>query len=251
MTNERLRSQIGAAGLSVADLAHRIEVDTKTVERWITKERLPHRRHRTTTAELLGVDEAYLWPAVLDDVRTKSASEAELVTLYPHRGAVPDHLWATLINGAEDSVDILVYAGLFLVDSHQEGFTKTLAAKARRGTRARFIVGDPGSEAVERRGLEEGIGDSPASRIRLTLEALVGWNETEGLELRMHTTPLYNSIYRFDDDMLVNVHAYGSQAPHSPVMHLKRIPGGRMFDHFLRSFERVWESAVPATTATT
>src|SRR6266511_5006131 len=27
--------------------------------------------------------------------------------------------------------------------------------------------------------------------------------------IRLHDTPLYNSIYRFDDELLVNVHVYG------------------------------------------
>ena len=29
----------------------------------------------------------------------------------------------------------------------------------------------------------------------------------EAVELRLHDTPLYNSVYRLDDEMLVNVHA--------------------------------------------
>jgi hypothetical protein len=47
-----------------------------------------------------------------------------------------------------------------------------------------------------------------------------------GVELRLHTTTLYNSIYRFDGDMLVNAHAYGSPAAQSPVLHLRHLPGG-------------------------
>jgi 8-oxo-dGTP pyrophosphatase MutT (NUDIX family) len=48
------------------------------------------------------------------------------------------------------------------------------------------------------------------------------------------------SIYRFDDDMLVNAHVYGAPAAHSPVLHLRRLPGGRLVDHYQASFERVW-----------
>jgi hypothetical protein len=64
-----------------------------------------------------------------------------------------------------------------------------------------------------------------------------------GVELRFHATTLYNSIYRFDDDMLVNIHVYGAPAAHSPVLHLRRLPGGQLFDHYQASFERVWEQA--------
>ncbi len=59
----------------------------------------------------------------------------------------------------------------------------------------------------------------------------------------MHDTTLYASLFRFDDDMLVNTHVYGAPAAQSPVLHLRRVPGGRMFDHHAASIERVWTSA--------
>ncbi len=89
MANERLRGCIAAAQLSIGDVAGRLSVDRKTVERWISTGRLPHRRHRELVAALLRAEESYLWPEVLDGDRVKSASEAELVALYPNRGAVP------------------------------------------------------------------------------------------------------------------------------------------------------------------
>jgi hypothetical protein len=65
------------------------------------------------------------------------------------------------------------------------------------------------------------------------------------VEVRFHATTLYNSIYRFDNDLLVNAHVYGAPAAHSPVLHLRRLPGGRLVDHYQASFERVWEQAHP------
>ena len=64
--------------------------------------------------------------------------------------------------------------------------------------------------------------------------------DVAGVELRLHDTTLYNSIFRVDDDMLVNMHTYGAQAAQSPVMHVRRMAGGRLFPHYLDSFERVW-----------
>jgi hypothetical protein len=46
---------------------------------------------------------------------------------------------------------------------------------------------------------------------------------------------------------LVNAHAYGAPAAQSPVLHLRQLPGGRLFEHYLASFDRVWELAKPAT----
>jgi hypothetical protein len=32
------------------------------------------------------------------------------------------------------------------------------------------------------------------------------------------------------------------------VLHLRRLPGGRLFDHYQASFERVWEQANAGST---
>ena len=97
MPNERLRHAIAATGLTLGEVAGKVEVDPKTIERWIAKDRVPHRSHRWAVASLLGSDEAYLWPGLIDDGRTQSASLAEFVYLYPHRGAVPAALWSALV----------------------------------------------------------------------------------------------------------------------------------------------------------
>lgn len=248
MSNERLRSQIAAAGLTIESLARQVEVDSKTVERWISQDRLPHRRHRLRTVEVLSADEGYLWPSVIEDIRTKSASLAEFVNLYPHRGAVPEDLWNRLIDSSHDCIDVLVYAGLFLVDNHPD-LAEALALKAKRGTRIRLLFGDPDSEVVKQRGDEEGIGEGLAARIRLSLKALATLSEAPGIDLRLHTTCLYSSLYRFDETVLVNIHVFGSPAPQNPVLHLQRVPGGRLFDHFMRAFDRVWEDAQPLSVA--
>jgi transcriptional regulator with XRE-family HTH domain len=246
MSNERLRTQIAAAGLTVQDLARRVEVDPKTIERWVTKDRLPHRRHRWTTSHLLDVDEGYLWPQVLDDPQTQSATQAEFVTLYPHRGSIPSDLWTSLIDSATDSIDVLVYAGLFLLDGQPDLLSK-LEAKAEEGTKTRLLLGEPGSTAIEERAEQEGIGSAMAARINLSLDALKPILGVPGIELRLHTTTLYNSIYRFDQHLLVNTHVYGAPAPHNPVMHLRRVPGGRLFDHYIGSFDRVWATGTEIT----
>jgi hypothetical protein len=98
-----------------------VGVDVKTVERWISKSRLPYRAHRTATATLLRTTEAYLWPDVLDDPRTTSASRA-----------VQKDLWMQLIEAAEARIDVLVCAGLFLPDGHPE-LAKVLVSKAEQG----------------------------------------------------------------------------------------------------------------------
>lgn len=129
MANERLRAAISAKGETIQSVAQHVGVDPKSVERWITTDRTPHRGHRWKAASFLGADEVYLWPTV--EKQAETASTSELVTYYPHRGAVPASLWSSLIERATDQVEILVYAGLFLFDSHPD-LPYQLAEKAGR-----------------------------------------------------------------------------------------------------------------------
>lgn len=142
MANERLRASIAGAGLTLTDVADHVGVDPKTVHRWISTERTPHRTHRWSTAKLLGKDEAYLWPEIMKDNRILAASEAELVRLYPHRGAVSHETWKSLTEDAQDSIDMLVYAGLFMPDNNPD-LAMTLIKKAKDGVRVRILMGDP------------------------------------------------------------------------------------------------------------
>ncbi|MFF4390566.1 XRE family transcriptional regulator [Streptomyces sp. NPDC001552] len=165
MANERLRASISANAATIQSVALQVGVDPKTVERWITTDRTPHRTHRWKTATFLGVDEVYLWPSIARQAETASASE--LVTYYPHRGVVPVDLWSSLIDNAVSHVEVLVYAGLFLFDGHPE-LAERLSRKARAGAQVRILLGNPTSEVLRQRGEEEGIGADLAARARMT-----------------------------------------------------------------------------------
>ena len=246
MPNQRLREAIVARGFTLATVAERVAVDPKTVERWIATDRVPHRTHRGAVASLVGIDETFLWPALLDSDRSLRHADDELVNLYTNRGAVPPQVWDSLVDGATATIDALVFAGLFLTDGGPQ-LSEALIKRARGGVKVRVLLGDPESEAVAIRGVEEGIGAGLAARIRISSIYLREAAETDGVELRWHATTLYNSIYRFDDSMLVNTHAFGFPASQNPVLHLRRTPSGRLFDHYLHSFDKVWATAIPHT----
>ena len=65
----------------------------------------------------------------------------------------------------------------------------------------------------------------------------------ENIEIRLHRTVLYNSIYRADGQFLVNQHTYGIPAAQAPVFCLCDADG-EMAALYLESFERVWASAM-------
>jgi hypothetical protein len=54
------------------------------------------------------------------------------------------------------------------------------------------------------RGLEEGIGDAMPAKVRNALALYRPLCAVPGVEIRLHRAVLYNSIYRVDDQLLVN-----------------------------------------------
>lgn len=237
--NEALRGAMAAAGLEQLDIAARLSVDPKTVERWIAG-RIPHPRSRAAVARLVGVDEGRLWPAANDGAR-RGRFGGEVRAIYPDRSAVPRTVWLGLFERAESEVCILVYSGLFLAEDSR--VTRLLAEKARTGVRVRVLLGDPDSVEVAQRGTDEGIGESMAARVRNALALLSGVAGFEDVQVRLHRTVLYNSIYRADDEMLVNTHIYGVGGSGAPVLHLCRTGESSMVSTYIASFERVWSES--------
>lgn len=243
MANERLRAALLERGITPDDLANAIEVDVKTIERWITKGRTPYRRHRYAVAAYLKIEETYLWPDALSPEQAAGASESEILNVYPHRWTIPNELWRRVFESATEEIGMLVYSGTFI--SEDSGVLRVFQAKADAGVRVRLLLGDPDSDEVARRGADEGNGELMAAKIKTALHMLTSLRRIEGIEFRLHGTTLYNSIYRADDQLLVNTHLYGMPASVAPVLHLRRVAGGSMVSNYLDSFERVWDSATP------
>jgi hypothetical protein len=246
MPNERLRAALLERGITPAALGEELGVDHKTVERWISG-RVPYRRHRYAVASRLRLDEVYLWPDALPRELVGTASESEILAVYPHRWEVPRDAWERLFAAAEAEIGVLVYSGLFLAED--TGIQKILADKVAAGVRLRILLGDPGSPQVADRGVDEGMDDAMAAKIRNALVLYRPLRRAASAEFRFHQTVLYNSIYRADDQLLVNTHIYGVAAAHAPVWHLRRVAGGEIMSTYLESFERVWDSALPISEA--
>jgi ADP-ribose pyrophosphatase YjhB (NUDIX family) len=226
MPNDRLREALLRSGLDVDAVAKALDVDRKTVERWITKGRTPYPKYRHKIATMTRETESYLWPEALAPERKAETAAAEVVNVFPHRNAVPVELWDRLISGAAQTVGILVHAALFLVERPR--FVKDLAKKAEAGATVRLLFGDPDGDSIALRGEEEQLGDGTlAARIRNALAFYRPLVDVDGVAMRFHNTTLYNSIFRFDDEMVINTHVYGFQGarPHpAPAPTLRRGP---------------------------
>lgn len=246
MANERLRDALLRNGLNYEHVAKATGVDQKTVERWITKSRTPYPRHRHTIASLVKETEGYLWPDAIPAARKAEVTKFEVVKLYPHRNTIPADLWDRLITNATEHVEVLVHAGLFLVE--RPTFMRDLTQKANAGARIRLLFGDPASREVALRSDEEQLGKGTlGARIRNALAFYRPLQGVAGIDIRFHKTTLYNSIFRFDDEMIINTHVYGFQGAHAPALHLRRLSAGDLFETYSESFEHVWNLSRPAT----
>ena len=240
--NELLRRVMLQAGFREDDLAARLGVDPKTVRRWLNG-RVPYPHNRASIADLLGAEEADLWPGASGTLTAK-VRPGELGTVYPHRWAVPRDVWIRFFSSAKREIDILAYSALFL--AQDGGILHLLAGKGSAGVVVRIALGDPESSHAAQRG-EEDIGDAMPAKIRKALMLYRSVAEPENVEIRLHQTMLYNSIYRADDQLFVNQHAYGIPAEQAPVFCLHDAGSGEMTALYRDSFERVWAWAAQLT----
>src|SRR5438034_3810689 len=90
-----------------------------------------------------------------------------------------------------------------------------------------------GSDVVAVRDREEGISGTLAAKIRSALTYYRPLAEVDGCEVRLHSTTLYASLFRYDDEILMNPHVYGEPASANPTFHLRRLDGGTLAAHYM------------------
>jgi transcriptional regulator with XRE-family HTH domain len=243
------------AGLSPRQLAVRVSVTGKTVERWISDEDLiPHARNREDASQALGVDEAMLWPKALRNT-IKLGSDREIIRSYPYRSACPSSVWGELINSAASEIYLSGYTNYFLwLD--QPNLVETLRRKIEAGVRVRVLLGDPDGEVTRQREAIEDVALTVSTRIRITLEHLAKLGSPEGLEARFSAPAdamnhVSLSVFRFDEDALVTPHLARLVGHDSPLLHLRRTGPDGMFSRFAEHAEELWErgTAVSAASA--
>lgn len=238
--NQRLYDAIRESGKRLKDVADAVDTDAKTVERWITTGRLPRLAARRKVSELLGVPESVLWP----DAPGVAYGTSELVGIYPTRKELPAATVSSMLEAARQHVDVLAYAALWLWDTVPQ-FADRIVQKISDGAEVRICLGDPRSDSVALRGQEENAGDGMASRCRIAANYATPIQRANPEAVRQSGATLYNSIFRFDEEVLVNSHFWGNPAADSPVFHFRRHGDNGIAANAIRSFERVWAAAQP------
>ncbi|MEU7824256.1 helix-turn-helix domain-containing protein [Catellatospora sp. NPDC049133] len=237
--NEALRTALGSAGLTTVDLATTLAVDPKTVERWVSKGRLPHPRHRIKTAELLREDVGVLWPeAVRRSV--KLGADREMIAVYPRRLDLPRSLFGDLIGSATRRLWFGGYTSYF-VWLDVEGAGQVLADKTATGADVRFLLGDPNSVVTRHREEIEATPLTISTRIAMTRAELT--KHEVGAAVRLSDRHIAMSVWVFDDDMLVSTHIGDGLGQDSVTMHLRRRQTGGAFDRYADHFEQLWTVA--------
>ena len=99
---------------------------------------------------------------------------------------------------------------------HSPGSGSCSPLPPSRGVRVRLCFGDPSANAVATRDREEGLGGTLGHKIRSSLTYYRDIAAAGDCEIRLHGCTLYASLFRYDDDILVNPHAWASPRRPTP-----------------------------------
>lgn len=237
--NDRLRDVLAAVGMTASELAAKCDVDAKTVERWVSRGRLPHPRSRVRAAGILGKDVDVLWPEAVRRA-VKLGADRELVGVYPRRSDLPRSLFRELIEGARSRLWFGGYTSYF-VWLEVPHAAETIGAKAQAGADVRFLLGDAASQVTASRDLIEATPLNLATRIAMT-QAEIGKSPTP-LPVRLSDRHIAMSVWVFDDDALVATHIGGALGQDSVTLHLRRRESDGPFSRYVEHFEALWADA--------
>lgn len=237
--NLNLAARMSQMGKSAPALAAEIGVSKKSVTNWLNKGLAPNARNRYDIAKVLGCEIRDIWP---DKVLSATNATAEVANAWGHRSDSPKDFWWSFFEAANEQIDLLGYAIQFLHEEHKD-FATLLKLKANDGCSVRIVVADPQSQVAVGRDAEEGLNGGLIYRIQTSLTYLQPLVRTPNVEVRKQAIPMYNSIFRFDDEMLVTPHLYTKPGRLAPLFHIQRRIDDGVFDTFATSFEDVFRDS--------
>jgi transcriptional regulator with XRE-family HTH domain len=247
LSNERLRAAIHQAGIEVEELAARIGADPKTVRRWISG-RNARGYYRTRVARELGTTEAELWPEL--DLRVEGRDErGEILAAYAQANALAAPDWRALLQHARHEIDLLDFTLADILPT--AGTAELLTQNAAAGCEVRLLLSAPDSAHLALADAEQGedisLLDIPESAqdVERSITIAEKLMTVEAIEARTFIAGRFNTILRFDDEMLVILHLYATSGESAPLLHLKRHSDHGLFEQFADHFDALWQDAQP------
>ncbi|MEU0542608.1 DUF5919 domain-containing protein [Nocardia sp. NPDC005978] len=217
-------------------------MDAKTVERWITQQRVPYPKHRFRLAALLRESEEHLWPESsprhqFADVEAVFATRAEFIQAMPPR---------ELFQNAQ-TIDM---AGLSLNTLCQQYSDRDLAELVASGTTIRCLFLEPHGLHITAREQEEGHDPGVLSslteiNIRGLIRARNKVRERESGEILLRT---YDQPIRFNITVIdrrtciTQPYLPSARGVESPTFVARRGDQPGIFDTFAQVFESMWVS---------
>lgn len=222
MENEQLRTAITRAGLSPDEFADIVQVDVKTVRRWLAG-RTPYPRHRTRVASALDTTEHALWPDAVPAPATSGALEPtthepnDVIAGYAYSSDPAAPKPAGLLGAAVERIEIIV-PNL----ASQPGVAALLRARAADGCRICIIIEDPDRQVA----------------------ALL---DIDAIEVRASPAGADHTLYRADDEILLALRHISFAEQSLPLIHLRQATYGGLFDRLVHDFDDRWDKATPLT----
>jgi hypothetical protein len=143
------------------------------------------------------------------------ANRAGLAALWVSRSDVPLSTWIDRLRAAKREILIVASAMQFL--SERDDFLRLIDQKSQDGCFVSILLQDPDSEHQRHRSEEEGDNGSIKSRVETTIGRLRNVLTGRHSELRFFDQVLYNSIFCFDDSMIVTPHIFGLAGASAPA----------------------------------
>jgi transcriptional regulator with XRE-family HTH domain len=221
LENEPLRTAITRAGLTLEEFADIVQVDVKTVQRWLAGRTTPYVRNRARVAGALDTTERALWPdaapapATPDAVEPTTHEPGDVVAGYAYSSDPAAPKPAELLGAAVERIEIVI-PNL----AAQPGVVALLRARAADGCPICILIEHPNEQ----------------------VEALL---DIDAIDVRASPTGVDHILYRADDEILLALRhiSFADQSP--PMIHLRQATYGGLFDRLAHDFDVRWEKATP------
>ena len=222
MGNEDLKNALRTAGLTPEEFADIIQVDPKTVQRWVAGATTPYPRHRASISRSLGLGERELWPEQTPsqtDSETGNATGAatadgcDLIGTWAHADHQDAPSLVAFINDTTRRIDVLDSCCGIQITSE---VTDALLAQADTGRQVRILTD----------------GQTPH------WEALLGH---DSVEIYLCEIPGEYWLIKTTDGMLLTInleHEPGVSPP--PMLQFSAVTENGLFDRLTKRFEELW-----------